>query len=65
MSTKEKDKYELALDEALESLKRCQQEKNVHTCSLCEHFLACELRGEYVKKVYESMSKGSSGGFDF
>lgn len=65
METNEKDKFDLYLDEMLEKLQRCQQEKNMTSCSQCEHFFGCELRDEYVKAVYNSMSKGDTGGFEF
>lgn len=31
----------------------------------CDFILECELREIYVKAVYESMNKGSGGGFEF
>lgn len=65
MQTKEKDKFELYLDEMIEKLQKCQQEKTHKTCSVCEFYLGCELRDEYVKAVYNSMSKGDTGGFEF
>ncbi len=63
--TKELDKFELHLEEMLEKLRQCQQQKRVETCSACELFLKCELRREYVEAVYNSMSKGATGGFEF
>ena len=65
MSTQENLRFQRALDIALEAMQRCQKEKNFKTCSVCEVFLECEIRKEYIKKVYESMSKGATGGFDF
>ena len=65
METKEKDKFDLYLDEMLAKLQNCQQEKNMKSCSDCEQFFGCELRQEYVKAVYNSMSKGDTGGFEF
>jgi len=32
---------------------------------LCDKLFECALRDEYVKAVYESMSKGQGGGFEF
>ena len=61
----ETNKFEIALDAALLKMQACQKEKNFSTCSVCEVFLECEIRKEYIKKVYESMSKGATGGFDF
>ena len=65
MHNENKDKFELYLDEMMLKLKNCQQEKNHTSCNQCEHFFGCELRNEYVKAVYNSMSKGDTGGFEF
>lgn len=65
MHNKEKDKFELYLDEMIVKVQNCQKEKNLKSCSLCEHYIGCELRDEYVKSVYNSMSKGDTGGFEF
>jgi hypothetical protein len=62
---REKDKFELHLDEMIEKLHRCQQEKKLDSCSKCDLFLSCELRSEYIQAVYNSMSKGDTGGFEF
>ena len=59
------DEFELHLEKKLKELQNCQQEKNLATCSKCEVFLECELRKEYVDAVYNSMSKGDTGGFEF
>ena len=64
-TAKERDKFELFLDETLKKLQACQQEKNHKSCSDCEHYFDCDLRHEYVKAVYNSMSKGDTGGFEF
>ena len=60
-----KDKFELHLDEMIEKIKLCQNDKDVKTCSVCKLFLECKLRDEYVAAVYNSMSKGETGGFEF
>jgi hypothetical protein len=65
MSTQNKDKFEIHLDEMIIKLQECQKQKNMKSCSDCQHYLACELRGEYIKSVYNSMSKGDTGGFEF
>jgi len=62
---KEKDRFELHLDEMIKKVHNCQEEKAKESCSLCENYLQCELRDEYVKAVYNSMSKGDTGGFEF
>ncbi len=59
------DKFELHLDEMVIKLQVCQKEKNLTTCSICEHYLDCKLRDDYIKSVYNSMSKGETGGFEF
>ena len=65
MSTQTKDKFEVHLDEMIIKIQKCQEEKNHKTCSECDSFLGCELRSDYVKSVYNSMSKGETGGFEF
>ena len=67
MQTKEeaKDKWELALDEMLKKLKQCQEKHSVDSCMKCSKVIGCEVRKEYVNAVYESMNKGSGGGFEF
>ena len=64
-SNQEKDKWQLALEEKLKELKECQQNQNLNSCLKCEKVIGCELRNTYVKAVYESMNKGSGGGFEF
>ncbi len=59
------DEWEIALRVKTEELKKCQQEKNVTSCTQCEKLLLCELRDAYVKAVYDSMNKGTGGGFEF
>ncbi len=65
MHNEKKDKFEIYLDEMMIKLQACQKEKNLKSCSACEHYIGCELRDEYVKAVYNSMSKGDTGGFEF
>lgn len=65
-SSEEKvDKWEQKLEEELLVLKQCQSEKNLKGCDSCEAMFECEIRKKYVVAVYESMNKGSSGGFEF
>ncbi len=59
------DEWDLKLEEQLQILKQCQKEKNFTGCEECELFFECEIRKTYVVAVYESMNKGSSGGFEF
>jgi hypothetical protein len=62
---KEKDQWDVKLDHQLEIIYKCQQDHNVDSCMKCEKLLNCEIRDNYVKAVYESMNKGSGGGFEF
>jgi hypothetical protein len=59
------NEYEERLDESIQTLKKCQQEQNVMSCYICEKCIGCEIRTKYIRTVYESMSKGETGGFDF
>ena len=59
-----KDKWQLALDEQLVILKQCQTSHSINSCMKCEKVLECETRDTYIKVVYESMNKGSGGGFE-
>jgi hypothetical protein len=61
----EKDKFEIHLDEMIIEIQACQKGKNLQSCSSCEKYMDCELRLDYVKSVYNSMSKGETGGFEF
>ena len=66
MSThNEVDEWDIKLDDKLKELQACQQNNNITTCSDCDKFFECELRKTYVLAVYESMNKGSGGGFEF
>ena len=64
-NTQKKDKFELHLDNIITKLKECQNTKNLTSCSFCHDFLVCGLRNDYVNAVYNSMSKGDTGGFEF
>ena len=65
MSDPRLDSFEHTLEEKLKELKSCQQNKQKTSCSECEKILDCELRKSYVKAVYNSMNKGTSGDFSF
>jgi hypothetical protein len=62
---KAKDKFELHLEEMMLKLQECQRSKSLESCSVCEHFFSCRLRSDYIQSVYNSMSKGETGGFEF
>lgn len=57
--------YELKRQESQKALEECQTSKSVDSCLKCPEIIGCEIRNHYVRSVYESMSKGSTGGFDF
>jgi hypothetical protein len=59
------DKWQIALDEQIVVIKKCQDEKKVNSCMQCSLILECQTRDRYIKAVYESMNKGSGGGFEF
>lgn len=59
------DVFEARLDEAAHALNSCQQERNLESCYGCAECIGCPIRTRYVRSVYESMSKGETGGFDF
>ncbi|MDD5212795.1 MAG: hypothetical protein PHV62_10310 [Sulfuricurvum sp.] len=57
--------YEAKLEEAKKNLQECQTSKALESCLNCPSLIGCPIRTEYVRTVYESMSKGETGGFDF
>lgn len=59
------DLFEEKLTDAMNAMQACQKERNLESCYVCEACVGCEIRTAYVRCVYESMSKGSTGGFDF
>jgi len=59
------DKWIILLKEQLSYLEKCQEEHNLNSCISCKRLLDCTIRDKYIKSVYESMNKGSGGGFEF
>jgi len=59
------DAWEIVLEEKSRELKECQVSRDLKSCLGCRELNSCTLRDEYVKAVYESMSKGEGGGFEF
>lgn len=59
------DKWEEALEIEIEKLNNCQFQRGIESCLRCSLILDCLLRKEYIKAVYESMNKGTGGGFEF
>ncbi|AXK48746.1 hypothetical protein CRU87_04310 [Aliarcobacter trophiarum LMG 25534] len=62
---KKLDIWEEKLEVILKELNSCQNSKNLNSCKPCNEFFECNLRKKYVLAVYESMNKGSGGGFEF
>jgi len=65
MSEQVLDEWKIALRQKKSELKKCQQEHHVSSCLKCDKLLSCEVRDSYVKAVYDSMNKGTGGGFEF
>jgi hypothetical protein len=59
------DEWQITLKQKKVELENCQKQHNVSSCLKCDKLLSCELRDTYVKAVYDSMSKGKGGGFEF
>jgi len=59
------DEWEIALKTEKKKLEACQQEKGVKSCLSCDKLHDCPTRDAYVHAVYNSMSKGAGGGFEF
>ena len=59
------DEWELTLKSEKKKLEVCQQEQQVCSCLSCEKLHNCPIRDAYVHAVYNSMSKGAGGGFEF
>lgn len=59
------DEYQINLQNATNSLLKCQDSKNLVSCLQCQSILECSIRERYVRDVYRSMNKGKSGTFDF
>ena len=64
-NTQELDRWDLALLKEKENLQSCQKTLGLDSCMVCEKIFDCEIRKIYIKAVYESMNKGSGGGFEF
>jgi len=62
---KERDVFEIRRDEERVKVERCQAEKQMRSCLVCPEVVGCAIRKKYVIAVYESMSKGAGGGFEF
>ncbi len=65
MSEEVLDEWKIALKQKKIQLETCQAEHQVKSCMSCEKLLDCDMRDSYIKAVYDSMSKGKGGGFEF
>ena len=65
MSQEILDVWQQALAEKKSELEACQMSRQLTSCMACEKILDCDVRERYVKAVYDSMSKGKGGGFEF
>lgn len=65
MSDQVLDEWQIALKQKKSELETCQKEQQIKSCMSCEKLLECEVRDSYIKAVYDSMSKGAGGGFEF
>ena len=59
------DEWQIALSQKKEALENCQKEHHLKSCISCDKLLDCSIRDAYIKAVYDSMSKGVGGGFEF
>lgn len=65
MSEQVLDEWQIILTQQHAKLENCQKEKQLTSCLKCDKLLECEVRDAYIKAVYDSMSKGKGGGFEF
>ena len=65
MSEKTLDEWQITLQQKKSTLEICQTDHHVKSCMQCDKILDCEVRDAYIKAVYDSMSKGTGGGFEF
>lgn len=65
MPEKPLDEWQILLTQKKTELETCQTQHQVKSCMQCNELLTCVLRDSYVKAVYDSMSKGQGGGFEF
>ena len=65
MSEQSLDEWQILLVQKKSELEACQKEQHLTSCMKCDKLLDCTLRDAYIKAVYDSMSKGKGGGFEF
>ena len=59
------DEWQIELGVKKRELEACQAKQKVNSCLSCPKINECEIRDAYVHAVYNSMSKGAGGGFEF
>ena len=59
------DEWQILLKQKRVEVEKCQLTHEIRSCLKCDDLLKCELRDSYIKSVYDSMSKGKGGGFEF
>lgn len=65
MSEQALDEWQIILANKKIELESCQKEHQLTSCIKCDKLLDCTVRDAYIKAVYDSMSKGAGGGFEF
>ena len=65
MSEQVLDEWQIIFFQKKEELEKCQVDHQLKSCMKCDKLLDCTLRDAYIKAVYDSMSKGAGGGFEF
>jgi hypothetical protein len=65
MSEQTLDEWQILLVQKKSELEVCQKDQKIDSCMKCSKLLECEVRDAYIKAVYDSMSKGAGGGFEF
>lgn len=65
MSEQTLDEWQILLVQKKAELEACQKQYHITSCLKCDKLLNCEIRDGYIKAVYDSMSKGKGGGFEF
>ncbi|MCF6244452.1 MAG: hypothetical protein L3J43_05395 [Sulfurovum sp.] len=65
MSEQSLDEWQILLVQKKLELEECQNNYQVNSCLKCDKLLDCSTRDDYIKAVYDSMSKGKGGGFEF
>ena len=59
------DEWELELQKQRKLLEAHMKELGITSAMECPDFPNCPVQEKYVQAVYNSMSKGAGGGFEF